>query len=339
EALSHASEDWILVLDADETLVPGSDEALREAMGGSHAACFLTVENLLAEGEIQTVRLLRLFKNRRGIQFRGRVHEQISGSLQDLGLPIGNSRVFIRHDGYTPALVEARDKHRRNLRLLEAALADDPDDLYSRYQLGKTFSSMGASEKAEKTFREVLEKLALLPVPEAYAFYPKLFVHLAAVQERLFGSSRALEGIREGVRLFPGDPEVLWHAGFYAREAGLWDEALLRFESAHASAKSPKALGLDFERLGAMAARSASDLWLKKATMTLDRDLDGAILAYRAALKYDPDLFFAHLALGTIYFERKRFAPALSALLEADRIRPGLPEIAFLIRECRRLKP
>ena len=67
-----------------------------------------------------------------GARFQGRVHEQILAGIieqaKGWGLGIESSRATLLHHGYTAALTASRDKPARNLRLLQKALNETPDD-------------------------------------------------------------------------------------------------------------------------------------------------------------------------------------------------------------------
>jgi hypothetical protein len=83
------------------------------------------------------------------VRYAGRIHEQPSHSLVVRRLPI-----HIGHDGYSPAALAA--KRGRNRRLLEADLAEHPDDAYLCYQIGKDAAVYDEHELAEHFFSRAL---------------------------------------------------------------------------------------------------------------------------------------------------------------------------------------
>jgi glycosyltransferase involved in cell wall biosynthesis len=131
-ALALTDADWCLVLDADEWIEDGgrSLAAVRDAEPGFIGQ--LNVVSLIEDDSGRVERapswLSRLLP--RGVRYEGRVHEQPATALprRRLALTIG-------HDGYQPA--QRDGKRGRNRRLLQLALAAQPDDAYLRYQLGK----------------------------------------------------------------------------------------------------------------------------------------------------------------------------------------------------------
>ncbi|HEY1789940.1 MAG TPA: glycosyltransferase family 2 protein, partial [Verrucomicrobiae bacterium] len=125
-SLDQAAGDWILVLDGDEF---AGEELVREI------AEFIKREPTIGRLRIvsdfrrhgHTLRsqsyVSRLFP--RGARFRGRIHEQVISPL-----PRANLRAELRHDGYLIG-----QKSDRNVKMLMAELAHEPDNAYLAYQL------------------------------------------------------------------------------------------------------------------------------------------------------------------------------------------------------------
>lgn len=364
--LELATGDWILVLDADEVLLPGAAGALREAMAGSHGAYLLTLENLLGDGSsTQSLNLLRLFRRDPRVRFCGRVHEQVTASLEELGWSIGYAAARIRHDGYLATRIERHDKHARNLKLLDAMCAETPDNPYAWYQLGKTHLAMEALMAARRAFETALRLVAGDPHPERYAFHATTYLHLASITQQETGVHAALPLLHEAVRRLPNAAE-LWHRiGLLEREAGRPEEALAAFERCLELADA-QVSGVDARRLVTQAATQAGELllahgpmtealacfqlaaerapseayqpWLRLAVTWMQAgDLARARNAYEAVVVREPNEASAQLALGTLYFEAGDYARAIVALNVVDALRPGSADVAFLLDECRRL--
>ena len=85
----------------------------------------------------------------RGVGYAGRVHEQPESALPRRRLPL-----VVAHDGYLDA--HSAKKAGRNERLLELALAADPDDAYLRYQLGKDLEVRGRFDAALPHYERAL---------------------------------------------------------------------------------------------------------------------------------------------------------------------------------------
>ncbi len=141
ESLRHACGDWVLILDADERLGPGSAAVLRDAVRRTkfdvgmlplHNATRLgaTAEEILSgaarEGEPSFVP--RLLRNTDGLTFTGRIHESIVEWFRRRGSRAQGIDVPIVHFGATKEMVDARQKTERNGSLLRERIERDPED-------------------------------------------------------------------------------------------------------------------------------------------------------------------------------------------------------------------
>lgn len=137
-ALAQVDAPWRLVLDADEWIESGAQAlaALRSQSPDFIGVLSVDSQILDDSGRTQLAPswLPRMLPH--GVSYTGRIHEQPQSTLrrQRLDLHIG-------HDGYLPEHLQ--HKHGRNRALLNAALAEHPDDAYLRYQLGKDFEVRG----------------------------------------------------------------------------------------------------------------------------------------------------------------------------------------------------
>jgi tetratricopeptide (TPR) repeat protein len=173
-ALERANGDWILMLDADEELLPESHDALLKAMGNPQALAFrlpMVDKGREAEG---CHYVPRLFRNAPGLFYVGRVHEQIFSSIevrrQEWGLEslLGTARLL--HHGYAAEMVRGRKKGSRNLRLLQRAIEELPNEANLLMNLGLELARSGRTEEALGFYLEAFEAMAALPkeqvVPE-----------------------------------------------------------------------------------------------------------------------------------------------------------------------------
>ncbi|RIV17630.1 glycosyltransferase [Alicyclobacillaceae bacterium I2511] len=142
-SLSHASKDYILVLDADEVLEPEAAAKISTCLRDFPQADGFLV-HILNETDGEGVRdveesvSVRLFRNRPHYRFHGALHEQIAESILNTNPPgvIYDCPLHIQHWGYTQALVKQQGKQVRNLRLAEAEWKAHPKDAFRAYNLG-----------------------------------------------------------------------------------------------------------------------------------------------------------------------------------------------------------
>jgi len=138
-AIDQTAGDWILVLDADEW----ADEELageipafvrgKPAVGRLKIVSDFRRNNQILRSQCFIARLFP-----RGAHFKGHIHEQLISPL-----PHAHLRGELLHDGY----LEVK-KTDRNMKLLEAALERDPDNVYVLFQLAVEHNSLGQPEKA-----------------------------------------------------------------------------------------------------------------------------------------------------------------------------------------------
>lgn len=140
-SLAPARGRWILCLDADERPDAELVAALRRlaTLDRRAGAATIVMRNALPDGGCREARLLRCFRNTPEIRFRHRIHEDVA---DDVGAFLARQRLELRHLsggvehlGYVRETAASRHKKDRDVRLLRAALADDPEDLYCRFKL------------------------------------------------------------------------------------------------------------------------------------------------------------------------------------------------------------
>ena len=154
-ALAACTGEWILHVDADET-VRGDIAALRSELAVTSAdAVNLQIDNLDDLGDVSLSHNgTRLFKRARG-HWHGRLHEQVV-SRSGAALAIGRSdAVQILHSGYITEVMERRQKTARNERVARgAAEATGGSDPLAVVNLGRALSSTGKNEEALAAFEK-----------------------------------------------------------------------------------------------------------------------------------------------------------------------------------------
>jgi len=173
-ALEHAHGEWILMLDADEELPAAQHpKLLADMKNGNVVALRMPLVNVGQADEGRSF-VPRLFRNISQAFYKGRIHEQIFGSLlvhaKEWGLKTGLGTAEILHHGYTKELVRDRNKIERNLKLLRAAIEEDPTDVNLLMNLGlELVRSEDMAEGIEK-YRAAYEQMSAQPptdvVPE-----------------------------------------------------------------------------------------------------------------------------------------------------------------------------
>jgi len=188
EALAAATGDWVLHIDADEILDSSGMETVQALMrvDGDGADAFeVTLRNysndirswrfVAAEPGDPSARdyagylpvgLLRLFRNRRGFEYREPVHENITESVVEREGVIRSSSIIIHHYGFEPTAEKMAGKRRRYYAIAQRKAAGRPNDPKAWHDLAEQAFAVGETTVAEEAARKTLE-LAPLHLPAA----------------------------------------------------------------------------------------------------------------------------------------------------------------------------
>ncbi len=159
DALAQARGDWVLSLDADETLLadPTSLRTLLSDRRSDVEAYLVAIENLHGAGNARSVHTaIRLFR-RSSATWRHRLHEQVvAADDPSRRLRIGYlTGARIIHRGYAAEVFDTRHKAERNLAIAQAALDDDElSRPYALMNYGRALESAGRSIEAIDTLRQ-----------------------------------------------------------------------------------------------------------------------------------------------------------------------------------------
>lgn len=148
-SIKYALNDWILILDADETIDLSNLNLpnLNSKIGGVR----LNIKNYIDEelNNYSTHQYTRIFRRHPKIQFEGNIHEQINQSILDLGLEIIDSNIEIIHYGY---INTSNDKKNRNKSLLEKS---NLNEHYNKLNYADTLFSLEDNDIALKYYLEI----------------------------------------------------------------------------------------------------------------------------------------------------------------------------------------
>jgi hypothetical protein len=205
-AADAARADWLLYIDADERVVAWDANAIARAHARPEVAALRVL--FRPKSGYSRYRELRLFRNRPDLRFRGAIHESLVPALTELeaseGARVEPADIALDHLGYDGDLAA---KHRRNLPLLEARLAREPDHVYCLDHLGATLAAMGDAAGAEDAWRRGVDAVRARGAREIADVMP--FIHLAnALVARGSPEARAL--VDEARARFRDDHALAW---------------------------------------------------------------------------------------------------------------------------------
>ncbi|MCG7383846.1 glycosyltransferase [Paenibacillus sp. ACRRY] len=278
--LEQATGEWILFLDADEALDSAAREQLRSWTAASTCdGLFLNIHNYTGTGQQgATVNpVLRLFRNAPEHRFEGRIHEQIAGAIcrKNPDAAFHVTDMMIHHFGYQTAVVERKDKVNRNLKLLEQAVEEEPEQSFHHYNLGVEYLRVGEAERALQTFR--VAKAGIDPLVTSYAHL--LFKYEVRCLQHLNRWQEALDHIEEALVLFPDYTDLL-------HNRGVCQEALGHTDQAEHSLREAIQLGPPPPVYHTEEGMGTYQTWYALGRLLEGRaDLEGAVNAYVEAVR------------------------------------------------------
>ena len=286
-SLVHATGDWVLVLDADEVLLPEVGELLQrldrgQSLGNRAAIDVLAVNLLRLElGALQAPYTLitRFFRRLPEVRFERPYHETVDDSLAVLQNQeprwqvVTLTTVAIHHRGYDPAVVVQRGKVERARQTMEDYLAIHADDAYLANKLAALYIEADQIDRALPLLNQALTQVDRLDPITCY----ELYYHRALA----YGQD---------------------HPELAVEDYGLALEQAV-----------PPAL-----TLGALINLGS----LKKD----EGDLTAALELFGRAIAIDPDLAIAHYNLGTTHRARGYLEAAIAAYQRAIALRSNYPE-------------
>ena len=277
-SLDQATQEWILVLDADETLTPTGRQLIQairqdQPLGQIKPEDLLLVTMLRQEiGANQSpyTRVSRLFRNLPELKFVRPYHESIDESVEALMAADAHwqiaqfDQVAITHTGYSVDEITAKDKFKRAQRIMAAHLAAHPQDAYMANKLGALYTQSNDWEKALDTLQTALCSGNFDPMTQYELHY-----HLGIAHRQL------------------------------APEPGQLAAAEKNYRQALALPIAEKL------KLGAYLNLAA--------LLKLKGDLEGALAQYETAARIDPSQPMTYFNLGVVHRARGYLEPALRA--------------------------
>ena len=198
-SLEDATKDWILFLDADEEMTSTECTKLKQLinMDYNYEGYYLRLVNIIDNLDIGDSVVLRMFKNDSRYRFRGKMHEQVVNSIQEIhGLNcIGQTDIRILHYGYDPKISDVDVKHKRNIDLLNSYDEKDKDGYYY-YVLGNEYARVNNFEKAHEIYNKALK---VTDLKYKYIYYPYLILNISKIysNDKKFGQQiKFIESIK-----------------------------------------------------------------------------------------------------------------------------------------------
>ncbi|WP_346895285.1 glycosyltransferase [Clostridium sp. UBA7503] len=158
-SISKASNDWVLILDADEVIYKFDKEKVEKFIQiNSKVVGRIKRINPFEDGkEIKRYieRVNRLF-NKKYFHYQGTIHEQVA-SKDGSQYSMKSIDIEADHIGYLNEVIDGTNKLERNINLLINAIKSNPNDPYLYYQIGKSYYRKKDYSKAYESFSKSVE--------------------------------------------------------------------------------------------------------------------------------------------------------------------------------------
>jgi tetratricopeptide (TPR) repeat protein len=302
ETLRYATGEWILWFDADDRIDAENRERLRRVLAG------LGNENLLymmrcvcppdPDSPFATIGdHPRLFRKHPQVRWQHRVHEQIVPAILAQGGDLRFTDVTIEHSGYQNAEL-SRAKDARNVRLMELELQEQPDDPWTRFNLGQTLFALGRNAEA---IDHLQRALAGCRPTETFVFRVHLLLsQLYAGQGR---HAEALAICRQGRERFPEQVELAQEEALQlARMKDLPGAEAVLLQVLEMSGPERRFAGLDQATQRIQARYNLSIVYRDQGRVAESE------AALRTVLAERPEYALARVALAELLLRQERWA-------------------------------
>lgn len=220
-ALAHVTGEWVLWLDAGETLDAASAAELRQfvqTQADPTKAYMLLVMVPTAASNIagEQVGRIRLVPNRADLRFSGRVRERIRPSIDAAGLAVEGLpwRILRSANDNLPAVKLA--KAQRDIKLLDLEIREQGQHPRLLVALGDALGNLGEHDRAAACFRTAIAHGQPGSSEMREAYYGLLTTFDAQQAER----DKQIGVCIEALEKFPIDSQLLCAMGGYLEQQG-----------------------------------------------------------------------------------------------------------------------
>lgn len=174
QALQWLSGDWVLVLDADEQLLPAAREPLQALMAQPDLLLINLLRFEAGSSQSPYSSVSRLFRRHPGIHWSGTYHSMVDASITALLKREPHWRLAdcpvpaLHHEGYRPELLATGNKADRLRQAMEAELARHPHDPYASAKLGSLEVAEGRTTRGLRLLEDGLRHCPADAHPERF---------------------------------------------------------------------------------------------------------------------------------------------------------------------------
>ncbi|MFN6482935.1 MAG: tetratricopeptide repeat protein [Nostoc sp. DedQUE03] len=328
-ALKYVTGDWILVLDADETLAPAIVPQLQEAIAREEYLLINLMRQEVGAEQSPYSLVSRLFRNHPDIRFDRPYHALVDDSVaailtKEPDWQVGYlPGVALVHTGYQKSAIAQNNKYAKAATAMEGFLATHPDDPYVCSKLGALYVETGKITQGMELLRR-----GITVAEENYDILYELHYHLGIAYSRLKKSPQAISHYQAAIKL-PIYPML--KLGAYNNLGNL-----LKAAGDFNGAKTAYATALKIDPTFVFGHYNLA-MTFKALGLFTD-----AIVYYQHAITLNPNYAEAYQNLGVVLLKIGNHQDSLTAFKkaialherynpeEAKRLRQGLQEMQLM---------
>ena len=229
-SLREASNNWIFMIDCDETIKEIDVEELnyfRKHLSDKVGS--VSRENLVTENGVLTLNntdYTERFFNRKLYHYTGLIHEQLT-PIKGREIPALLLHTTLLHTGYDMTEAERQAKYRRNFSLLEKQLEQDSRNPYLYYQLGKSCEILEDYARACEYYDKGLE----FDLDPELAYVQAMVVSYgnALLRTNQLDIALGLEGVYDECASVT---DFIYLMGNVYQENGMFEQAIAQYQKA-----------------------------------------------------------------------------------------------------------
>ncbi|MBW2971266.1 tetratricopeptide repeat protein [Candidatus Woesearchaeota archaeon] len=347
-SLEHATGDWILVLDADETIAEQDLDEIRKLVRQPGVDAYKFVQrNYLSQRTPTTFEvsskgkeedkyeesrpyagwfpseLVRLFRNNKGYYFSGRIHELVEQSVWSLGGTAKGVPIPIHHFRAEKNEEFNTEKRVKYLRMGLMQIAEEPENPKAYYEVGQIYLYHKEYNKAILNLGKAVYLINNSSEPEKFSStIIQLHFSLGKAYQKVGRHRDAIMCFEQVLRLFRPNSATFFFLG-------LSYNALKEYKKAAAAYRSAIALDPNDHELHNNLANA----------FAASGNLGDAVQEFKHALKLAPDNAEIYRNLGAVYFGYKKYAYAYENFKKAVELNPKFEaDLASVLKQLEKVK-
>jgi glycosyltransferase involved in cell wall biosynthesis len=228
-SLKHAKGEWILILDADESLDLSDRKHIHTYIEKPEVDIFsLELINYYGEErdehKVYTMTQSRLFRSNLGLSFENSIHETINLNKTNVEIQsIPHLPIRIHHIGYLKPVTEEKKKNERNMNLLHEEIKKEGHSSWMEYHLAGEYYRQEKFDIALQYCNESILRFifsGLKPPSLVYNLKYSTLISSGSFKE-------ALKGIDKAIQLYPDYVDLHFYKAMSLYYEEMYDESIL----------------------------------------------------------------------------------------------------------------